>query len=111
MTINKTSNQIGAYAELRKEIREALRRQHPEWVDSNGKSPLCDSYEARLTELLALVTLRKRRHSLICRDVSGWKFRSTLTIGAPSMVGMRGDTSTIPLRKTPPQWMWLPDIR
>jgi hypothetical protein len=111
VTINKTSNQIRAYAELRKEIREALRRQHPEWVDSNGKSPLCDSYEARLAELLALVTLRKRRQSLICRDVSGWEFRSTLTIGAPSMVGMRGDTSTIPLRKTPPQWMRLPDIR
>ena len=47
MTIKKTSNRIRAYARLRKEIREALRRQHPEWVDSNGKSPLCDSYETK----------------------------------------------------------------
>ena len=64
MTTNKTSNQIRSYAELRKEIREALRRQHPEWIDANGKSPLCDSYEAGLGELLALITLRKRRQSL-----------------------------------------------
>ena len=40
-------------AQLRKQIRAALRRQHPEWIDANGKSPLCDSYEARFTELLA----------------------------------------------------------
>ena len=64
MTTNKTSSQIRSYAELRKEIREALRRQHPEWIDANGKSPLCDSYEAGLGELLALITLRKRRQSL-----------------------------------------------
>ena len=42
-------------AQLRKQIRAALRRQHPEWIDANGKSPLCDSYEARFTELLAIM--------------------------------------------------------
>jgi len=30
-----------------------LRIQHPEWVQPNGESPTCDSYEARLMELLA----------------------------------------------------------
>jgi hypothetical protein len=43
-------------AQLRKQIRAALRRQHPEWIDASGKSPLCDSYEARFTELLAILT-------------------------------------------------------
>jgi hypothetical protein len=50
------SEQIHTYTELRKQIRAALRRQHPEWIDANGKSPLCDSYEARFTELLAILT-------------------------------------------------------
>ena len=30
-----------------------LRMQHPEWIQPNGESPMCDSYEARLMELLA----------------------------------------------------------
>ena len=29
-----------------------LRIQHPEWIQPNGESPTCDSYEARLMELL-----------------------------------------------------------
>ena len=49
-------NRIQTYAELREEIRDALRRQHPEWIDANGKSPLCDSYEARFAYLLASFT-------------------------------------------------------
>jgi len=50
------SDQIHTYAELRVQIREALRRQHPDWIDANGKSPLCDSYEARFAKLLAIFT-------------------------------------------------------
>jgi hypothetical protein len=49
-------NQIHTYAELRVQIREALRRQHPEWIDANGKSALCDSYEARFAKLLVMFT-------------------------------------------------------
>ena len=52
-------NRIQTYAELRREIRGALRRQHPEWIDANGKSPLCESYEARLAYLLASFTPRE----------------------------------------------------
>ena len=29
-----------------------LREQHSEWVESNGDCPMCDSYEARLAQLL-----------------------------------------------------------
>jgi len=46
------SHQIHTYTELRKQIRNDLRIQHPEWVQPNGESPMCDSYEARLTHLL-----------------------------------------------------------
>jgi hypothetical protein len=44
--------QIHTYTELLQQFHDDLRIQHPEWVQSNGESPMCDAYEARLTELL-----------------------------------------------------------
>jgi len=44
---------IHTYTELRQQIHNDLRVQHPEWVQPNGESPICDSYESRLVELLA----------------------------------------------------------
>jgi hypothetical protein len=44
--------QIHSYTELRQKIHDDLRSQHPEWVQPNGQSPMCDAYEARLKELL-----------------------------------------------------------
>ena len=46
------ARQIHTYAALLRQIRNDLRIQHPEWIQQNGESPMCDSYEARLTELL-----------------------------------------------------------
>jgi hypothetical protein len=40
------------YARLLQQIRNDLRLQHPEWIQPNGASPMCDSYEARLIKLL-----------------------------------------------------------
>jgi hypothetical protein len=48
------SHQIHTYPELRQQIHDDLRIQHPEWVQPNGESPICDSYEARLRELLGV---------------------------------------------------------
>ena len=45
-------HQIHTYAELRQQIHEDLRTQHPEWIQPNGECPICDSYESRLRELL-----------------------------------------------------------
>jgi hypothetical protein len=45
-------HQIHTYTELRQQIHDDLRIQHPEWVQPNGESPMCDSYDARLMELL-----------------------------------------------------------
>ena len=52
------SHQIHTYTELRQQIHHDLRIQHPEWVQPNGSSPMCDSYEARLIELLDPLTRR-----------------------------------------------------
>lgn len=41
-----------AYVQLQREIHDALRRQHPEWVEPDGNCPTCQSYELRLAELL-----------------------------------------------------------
>src|SRR6516162_2758389 len=46
------------YAELRQQIHDDLRLQHPEWIQPDGESPICDSYEARLMELLEHSTPR-----------------------------------------------------
>jgi hypothetical protein len=46
------SREIHTYAELRQQIHRDLRLQHPEWIQPNGDCPICDSYEARLMELL-----------------------------------------------------------
>ena len=56
---NPASHEIHTYAELRQQIHDDLRVQHPEWIQSDGTSPMCDSYEARLMELLGGERLRK----------------------------------------------------
>ena len=48
--------QIHTYTELRQRIHDDLRLQHPDWVQPNGESPICDSYEARLMELIGALT-------------------------------------------------------
>ena len=47
-------DEIRTYAELQRQIHYALREQHPEWVEPDGDSPTCRSYERRFAELLAL---------------------------------------------------------
>ena len=52
------AHQVHTYTELRQQIHDDLRIQHPEWVQPNGESPMCDAYEARLMELLDTLTPR-----------------------------------------------------
>jgi hypothetical protein len=57
-------HQIDTYTELLQQIHGDLRIQHPEWVQPNGESPMSDSYEARLTELLDTLTRRGSNESI-----------------------------------------------
>jgi hypothetical protein len=50
------AHEVDTYGDLLQQIHNDLRIQHPEWIQPNGKSPMCDSYEARLMELLAAST-------------------------------------------------------
>ena len=54
-----TSKKIRSYEELQELIRISLRAQHPEWVEPNGESPICNFYESRFAELLGLANARK----------------------------------------------------
>src|SRR5262249_37438865 len=47
-----TPHEIHTYEQLQRQIHEDLRVQHPDWVLPDGRSPMCDSYESRLMELL-----------------------------------------------------------
>jgi len=46
------AHKTDAYADLLQQIRNDLLLQHPEWIQPDGQSPMCDSYQARLIELL-----------------------------------------------------------
>ena len=52
----RVAHQMHTCAGLRQQIHDELRIQHPEWVQPNGESPICDSYEVRLMELLDTFT-------------------------------------------------------
>ena len=44
--------EIPAYAQLQREMHDALLAQHPDWILPSGDCPTCDSYDARFAELL-----------------------------------------------------------
>ena len=47
-------HKVDTYANLVQQIRNDLRLQHPDWIQPNGQCSMCDSYEARLIELLSI---------------------------------------------------------
>lgn len=53
--------QAPAYVALQREMRDALRAQHPEWIEPNGGCSTCDSYESRLAQSLSLSLAIERR--------------------------------------------------
>jgi hypothetical protein len=53
------AEKIRSYVELRELIRASLRVQHPEWIQPNGESPICDEYDSRLADLLSVIERRR----------------------------------------------------
>jgi len=62
------SSQIHTYIELRQQIHHDLRVQHPEWIEPNGESPMCDSYEARFMKVLDALMRRGSNESVAATD-------------------------------------------
>jgi len=64
------SHKIDTYLELKQQIHDDLRAQHPEWIQPDGECPTCESYESRLAQLLDRLVnrirpRRKRAHANI----------------------------------------------
>jgi len=51
-TFVSSYGEIGSYVQLQNQIHDALREQHPEWIQPNGDCPTCESYESRLAQQL-----------------------------------------------------------
>ena len=56
-----TGGEIRSYVELQRQVHDALRVEHPEWLKPNGDCPTCESYESRLAELLGLSSAEQDR--------------------------------------------------
>jgi hypothetical protein len=54
--------EVAGYAELQREMHDALRTQHPEWIEADGKSPTCDYYEKLFAQLLVGHRVHARVH-------------------------------------------------
>ncbi|HEY4272106.1 MAG TPA: hypothetical protein VGM65_08870 [Candidatus Udaeobacter sp.] len=59
IALPKVTEEIRSYPQLQRQIHDALRVEHPEWVEPNGDCPTCESYESRLAELLGLSSPHK----------------------------------------------------
>jgi len=59
------SHPVHTYTELQQQIHDDLRMQHPEWIQPNGESSRCDSYDACLTEMLDTLTRRGSNRSIV----------------------------------------------
>jgi hypothetical protein len=60
------SHKNDPYIELKQQIGDDLRPQHPEWVEPTGDCPTCESYLSQLSQLLDRVAntiLRRKAHS------------------------------------------------
>ena len=57
------SHQIHTYTELRQQIHDDLRIQHPEWVEPNGESSMC------LMEVLDTLTRRGNQKQSVFRTI------------------------------------------
>lgn len=54
-------DEVQPYVQLQHQIHEALRKEHPEWVESNGECPPCEAYESRFAELIGLSSPSEHR--------------------------------------------------
>ena len=54
--------EILGYTELQREMHDALRAQHPEWIEADGQSPACDYYESLFAALLVSHRAHARAH-------------------------------------------------
>lgn len=65
------SHEIHTYTELKEQIHEDLRTQHPEWIEPGGECPKCDEHEARLKKLLEAMARSESNESSMLKTEIG----------------------------------------
>jgi murein L,D-transpeptidase YcbB/YkuD len=66
------SHQAHTYTELKQQIHDDLRTQHPEWIEPTGECLKCAEHEARLKKLLeALARSESNESSLLKAEIGG----------------------------------------
>ena len=53
--------EVQGYVQLKRQIHEALLKEHPEWIEPNGECPMCEIYESRFAELLGVASSSEYR--------------------------------------------------
>jgi hypothetical protein len=53
--------EVQGYVQLQRQVHEALLKEHPEWIEPSGACPMCEIYESRLAELLAVASSNEYR--------------------------------------------------
>ena len=67
---SSNSVEVRSYAELQRQIHDALREQHPKWIEPNGDCPTCEYYESRFVELLELFESHERKSTASSEHVN-----------------------------------------
>jgi hypothetical protein len=62
ITSSTLAAEVPAYVALQREMHHALRAQHPDWIEADGKSPMCDYYESLFAQLLVSHQAQARAH-------------------------------------------------
>ena len=57
----RVTTEVEPYVQLQQQMHDALLKEHPEWVQPDGESPICEAYESRLAELLGLSSWSEHR--------------------------------------------------
>ena len=80
--------EVPGYVELQREMHHALRAQHPEWIEADGKSPTCDYYESRFAEPLVSHRARARaNYDYLMNTTSTYSERLSATAISSIAVG------------------------
>jgi hypothetical protein len=59
MASPNSPEEISPYIWLQQQMHDALRAQHPDWIQADGECPTCEAYESRLSELLRLSSVNE----------------------------------------------------
>jgi hypothetical protein len=102
--------EVPGYAVLQREIHDALRAQHPEWIKADGKSPMCDYYESRFAELLVSHRAQARAHDdYLMNTVRTYSERLSAGSISPSLA-LVAAISSIPVGYAEPRNIVFPKV-